>query len=84
MSGPRDSGTLFPPHAWGLSDIHSVVRKINARVNGEGAKMMDADGRVWELCQILFADDTALVADSEEKLQKLVEEFGRVSKRRKL
>ena len=52
------------------------VREVSARVHGEGAKMMDADDRVWELWQILFADDTALMADSEEKLQKLVEEFG--------
>ena len=28
--------------------------------------------------QLLFADDTALVADSEEKLCRLVSEFGRV------
>ena len=34
--------------------------------------------------QLLFADDTALVADSEEKLCRLVSEFGRVCERRKL
>ncbi len=28
--------------------------------------------------QLLFADDTALVAGSEEDLNRLVEEFGRV------
>ena len=33
--------------------------------------------------QLLFADDTALVADSEEKLCRLVSEFGRVCKKRK-
>ena len=33
---------------------------------------------------MLFADDTALVADSEEKLCRLVSEFGRVCERRKL
>ena len=33
---------------------------------------------------MLFADVTELVADSEEKLCRLVSEFGRVCKRRKL
>ena len=33
---------------------------------------------------MLFADDTTLVADSEEKLCRLVSEFGRVSGGRKL
>ena len=35
-------------------------------------------------CQVLFADDAELAADSEDKLQKLVEEFGRICERRKL
>ena len=34
--------------------------------------------------QLLFADDTALVADSEEKFCRLVNEFGRICERRKL
>ena len=34
--------------------------------------------------QLLFADDTALLADSEEKLCRLVSEFGRVHKRKKV
>ena len=34
--------------------------------------------------ELLFSDDTALVADSEEKLCRLVREFGRVCERRKL
>ena len=38
----------------------------------------------WQLNQLLFADDTVVVADSEEKLCQLVTEFGRVCKRRKL
>ena len=37
-----------------------------------------------EINQLLFADDTALVADSEEKLGRLVSEFGRVCERKKL
>ena len=41
-------------------------------------------GGRFEINQLLFADDTAQVADSEEKLCRLVSEFGRVSERRKL
>jgi len=33
---------------------------------------------------LIFADDTVLIGDSEQKLQKLVKEFGSVCKRRKL
>ena len=32
----------------------------------------------------MFADDTVLLGDDEEKLQRLVNEFGRVCKERKL
>ncbi len=38
----------------------------------------------WSLSQLLFANDTALVPDSEVRLRQLVEEVGRVCKRRKL
>ena len=34
--------------------------------------------------QLFFSDDTALVADSEEKFCRLVSEFGRICGRRKL
>ena len=33
---------------------------------------------------MLFADDTVLVADSKKKLERLVEKFGRVCRKRKL
>ena len=46
--------------------------------------MLSANGGRFEINQLLFEDDTALVADSEEKLCRLVSEFGRVCKRRKL
>ena len=38
----------------------------------------------FKVNQLLFADDTSLVADSEEKLCRLMSEFGRVCERRKL
>ena len=37
-----------------------------------------------QICAYGFPDDTALVADSEEKLCRPVSEFGRAFKRRKL
>ena len=45
---------------------------------------LSVNGGRFETNQLLFADDTALVAYSEEKLCRLVSEFGRVCERRKL
>ena len=47
-------------------------------------ELLSANGGRFEISQLLFTDDTALVADSEEKLGRLVSEFGRVCERRKL
>ena len=47
-------------------------------------ELLNANGGRFEIKQLLFADDRALVADSEEKLCRLVSEFGRVYERRKL
>ena len=57
---------------------------MNVRVVGKGLELLSANGGRNEINQLLFADDTALVADSEEKLCRLVNEFGRVCERRKL
>ena len=64
--------------------MDGVVREVNVRVVGKGLELLSATGGRFEINQLLFADDTALVADSEEKLCRLVSEFGRVCKRRKL
>ena len=64
--------------------IDGVVREVNARVLGRRLKLVDGDDSEWELNQLQFADDTAVVADSERKLCQLVTEFGRVCERRKL
>ena len=45
---------------------------------------VSVNGGRFEINQLLFADDTTLVADSEDMLCRLVSEFGRVCKRRKL
>ena len=51
---------------------------------GRGLKLVDGNDNEWELNQLLFTDDTVVVADSERKLCQLVTEFGRVCERRKL
>ncbi len=58
--------------------MDGVVRELHARMLDRGLSLVNADGREWSPSQLLFADDTALVADSERRLRKLVEEFGRV------
>ena len=64
--------------------MDDLVREVNVRVLGKGLELLSAHGGRFEINQLLFADDTALVADSEEKLCRLVSVFGRVCERRKL
>ena len=48
--------------------MDGVVREVNVRVLGKRQELLIANGGRFEINQLLFADDTALVADSEEKL----------------
>ena len=57
--------------------MDGVVREVNVRVLVKWLGLLSANGGRFEINQLLFADDTALVADSE-KLSRLVIEFGRV------
>ena len=45
---------------------------MNVRVLGKGLDLLSANGGRFEINQLLFADDTALMANSEEKLGRLV------------
>jgi hypothetical protein len=58
--------------------IDGVVREVNSRVMEKGVALVSGNGREWQLNQILYADDTALLAYKESKLQSLVTEFGTV------
>ena len=48
----------------------------------EGLDLMSVDGGSFEINQLLFADETALVTDAEEKLCRLVIEFGTCERRK--
>ena len=61
-----------------------MVREVIVRVLWKGLEPMSATGGRFEMNQLLFADDTTLVADTEEKLCRLVCGFCRVCERRKL
>ena len=41
-----------------------VIREVNARVLGNGPELLGVNGGTFEIEQLLFADDIALVADS--------------------
>ena len=61
-----------------------IYREMNVRALGKGLEPLSANGVRFEINQLSFADDKALVVDSEEKMCRLVSEFGRVCERRKL
>ena len=50
-------------------------KDVNVRVLWKGLELPSANGGRFEINQLLFADDTALVSDSEVKLCRLVSEF---------
>ena len=64
--------------------LDGVVREVIARVLGKGLELLSAYGGRFEINQLLFVNDTTLVADSEEKVCSLMSKFGRVCERRKL
>ena len=61
--GLRQGGVMSP---W-LFNVYmdGVVREVNARVLGKGLELLSVNDGRFEINQLLFADDTALVADSE-------------------
>ena len=74
---------------WGRStwlfkvDMGGVVREFYKSTQGKRVSMFDWDLREWLLIQLLFVDDTALVAESVKQLHCLVKELRKMCKKRK-
>ena len=58
------------------------VREVNASVLRKGLELLTANGDRFEITQLLFAVDTALVADSEKKLCRPMSRFCRECERK--
>ncbi len=63
--------------------MDGCIREVKATVGkiGAGLKLNGVD---WSVTACLFADDTVLLAESEKKLQRVVDQFYNVCSRRKL
>ncbi len=63
--------------------MDGCMREMKCKVVHKGAKLR-LNEEVWSVVTCLFADDTVLLAESEGDLQREVNEFFSVCKRRKL
>ena len=64
-----------------MDGVNRVMREMNPRVLWQGLELQSAKISRFEINHVLFADNTAIVADSEKKLYRLVTGFGTVCKR---
>ena len=59
--------------------MDGVMKELREAVGDVGATLWDSrSNSEWKVEWLMFAGDTVLVGDSEEKLERLVQEFGSV------
>ena len=68
-------GCVMSPWLFNLL-FDGVVRRVRGKLAEWGAVLKGANGEVFGVNQLLFADDAALVAESESGLKELVKVFG--------
>src|SRR5215469_2616061 len=52
---------------------------------GRGVESAECEGRIqWRVNMLLYADDTVLIGETEESLQRLVTSFDRICRKRKV
>src|SRR5215469_10087545 len=66
--------------------MDSLVREVKRECTNEGLGLdnIKNGGGFWRMNVLLFADDTVLLGESSESLQRLVNVFNRASEKRKL
>ena len=67
-----------------FSWLFNMYIDVVEREGGGTTQRRSEEGREWEVNQLLFGDDTVIVADSEKKLHCLVGELEGVSEGKKL
>ena len=76
-------GCVMSPWLFNLY-MDGVVREWKARIMNAGVCLNESDGRQCRVSSLLFADDAVLIADSEECLQRMMNEMGVVCGMREL
>ena len=77
-------GCVMSPWLFNLF-MDAAMKEIREKVGVVGVTLQDERRNIeWKVGCLMFADDTVLLGDSEEKLERLVQEFGRVCQSRKL
>ena len=62
-----------------MKEVRDSAGDVGVTLRGEKKRNIE-----WQADWVMFADYTVLLGDSEEKLERLVQEFGRMCQRRKL
>ena len=77
-------GCVMSPWLFNLF-MDEAMREVREKAGDVGATLQDERRNIeWKVDWLMFVDDTVLLGDSEEKLERLVQEFGSVCQRRKL
>src|SRR5215469_12929114 len=65
--------------------MDSIVREVKRECREEGLNLQSERGGVqWRVNMLLYADDTVLIGETEESLQRLVTSFDRICRKRKV
>ena len=56
--------------------MDAAVKKVKEKVGDVGVTLQDERRNIeWMVDRLMFADDTVLLGDSEEKLERLIQEL---------